>query len=339
MINRCRRFKKRIRINQIPRCKHGTWLIACGNKALLLLLLFAFFVPGLVGCKGRGEEKQDRYALRLSGIEKMGLGDYAGAVADFDGAVQMPGGKIGEFEIDVLKYRAEAEYQLGDYGAAAHTYDVLLEIDGEKMEYCYQNAVMKALSGDTDGALASYADGIRLEQEGEKEKDLLGFWKKLKGGEEDGGESQEAEGQPEVSRSGSFGREEALSAVGEACLAAGRQEEAKRLFDEAIRDGTAGPKIFYDLGIQYLENKQYGEALDAFERAALAGNKILSQESEGTARAEEAGKTVRDSRFNQAVIYEHQGQYQKALNAFESYVAEFGPDEAAQKEITFLRTR
>ena len=79
--------------------------------------------------------------------------------------------------------------------------------------------------------------------------------------------------------------------------------------------------------------------MDAFERAALAGNKILSQESEGTARAEEAGKTVRDSRFNQAVIYEHQGQYQKALNAFESYVAEFGPDEAAQKEITFLRTR
>ena len=94
----------------------------------------------------------------------MGLGDYAGGGGRFDGQVQMPGGKIGEFEIDVLKYRAEAEYKLGDYGAAAHTYDVLLEVDKEQPEYFYRSALTKALSGDAQGALDHYLEGVELEK-------------------------------------------------------------------------------------------------------------------------------------------------------------------------------
>ncbi len=314
--------------------------------AAAFLLLLALSLSN-VGCKKDGADKK---GLRLSGIEKLNAGDYAGAVTDFDQAIQASKGKVGAFEMDVLKYRAEAEYRLGDYGAAAHTYDVLLEVDGEGMEYFYQNAVMKALSGDTDGALAAYAEGVRLEKEGDKKNglsDLFGFLgdKTSKEPETSSSASPSAQGNEEAAfqdlsvqtaHTGSFGRREALAAVGNACLEAGREEEARKLFDTAIEEGAAGPEVLFNMGMAYLENQQYAEALDAFESAIWRGTGSGSGE---TPADPQTAKVVRESRFNQAVIYEYQGLYKNALEAFEAYVAEYGPDEAAQREITFLQTR
>lgn len=246
----------------------------------------------LSGCKRKGE---DPTALRLSGIEKLNQEDYSGAVRDFEAAIQASRGKVGAFEIDVLKYRAEAEYMAEDYSAAAHTYDILIQIDGEDREYYYRNAVLKTLAEDLDGALNDYRAGVLLEKKNEKKKE----------------------------EPSSFGRPQALGAVGKALAAAGRQAEAETLYNEAVQDGAAGPDVFNAIGLNYLEAGQYEEALSAFEKAIQAGS----------------GQNIRDARFNQAVVYEYQGQYQEALQAFEGYVAEFGPDEAAQKEITFLRTR
>ena len=53
-------------------------------------------------------------------------------------------GIVGPFELDVLKYRAEAEYLTEDYRAAAHTYDILADVDGEKREYLYYGAASHA---------------------------------------------------------------------------------------------------------------------------------------------------------------------------------------------------
>ena len=55
-------------------------------------------------------------------------GDYEGAVAEFDSLIDQTK-HVSSFEIDVLKYRGEAEFMLGDYGAAAYTYDTLVKVD------------------------------------------------------------------------------------------------------------------------------------------------------------------------------------------------------------------
>ncbi|MCI8948620.1 MAG: tetratricopeptide repeat protein [Lachnospiraceae bacterium] len=313
--------------------------------AAVLIVLLVWSVSA-AGCKKDGTDKKE---LRLSGIEKLNAGDYAGAVTDFDQAIQTSKGKVGSFEMDVLKYRAEAEYMLGDYGAAAHTYDVLLEVDGEEMEYFYQNAVMKALSGDIDGALAAYGDGVRLEKEGSKKSglsSLFGLLDKEPSKESQaasaetsspqGKEAGDSKEQEKGSHTGSFGRREALMAVGNACLEAGREEEAKKLFDAAMEEGAAGPEVYFNMGMSFLENQQYTEALDAFESAILRGTGSGLGEMPADPQT---AKLVREARFNQAVIYEYQGLYKNALEAFEAYVAEYGPDEAAQREITFLQTR
>lgn len=262
----------------------------------------AALVIGAAGCK---KSDPQRSALRMSGIEKMDAGDYSGAAQDFEAAIQASKGRVGSFEIDVLKYRAEAEYKLEDYQAAAHTYDVLIEVDGEEVEYLYRAALTKALSGDAQGALDDYLDGVELEKK-------------------------------KPSESG-FGRRDVLTAVGEACVEAGFREEADALYAEAVKDGAAGPGIFNQMGLALIEsaktledaeqqNAEYERAIEYFRQAAEAGTDKNDPE-------------VQSARFNEAVVYELQRRYARALETFEAYIADYGADEAAQKEILFLRTR
>ncbi|MDO5417397.1 MAG: tetratricopeptide repeat protein [Lachnospiraceae bacterium] len=273
----------------------------------------------LSGC----EKGADKLALRMSGIEKLDAGDYAGAVTDFEAAIQASRGRVGEFETDVLKYRAEAEYMLEDYPAAAHTYDVLVQVDGADTEYLYRAALMKALSGDAQGALSDYEEGVELEQKATGKK-AAGKKADEKNGDkkpEPGQKTEETEASEDVDR---FGRGDVLAAVGEACIAAGRREDADRLYEAAVQDGTAGPEVLNEMGLSLMEMGQYEEALGFFEQAV---------------QSQSADASVREAAFNRGAALEYLGKYKDALQAFEEYVSQYGPDEAAQKEITFLKSR
>ena len=92
----------------------------------------------------------------MTGIEQMNQENYEDAIASFDKALDEADGIVGPFELDVLKYRAEAEYLTEDYRAAAHTYDILADVDGEKREYLYYGAASHALAGELDEAVEAY---------------------------------------------------------------------------------------------------------------------------------------------------------------------------------------
>lgn len=238
--------------------------------------------------------ESDRYTLRLEGIEKMEQGDYSGALLDFEAAILTSGGRAGAFELDVLAYRAEAEYLLEDYAAAAHTYQLLVQLDGESAEYRYREALSLALAGDAEGSLAAYQQAVLLEEE---EGDDL-----------------------------SIRRSDVLVTVGKALTDAGLSEEADAIYQEAIRDGSAGAAVYNRMGIDFLEAEQYEEALTCFE----------------TALADESGEdeqALKQAAFNRAAALEYLGRYAEALTAFREYVNDYGADEAAQKEITFLESR
>jgi tetratricopeptide (TPR) repeat protein len=272
------------------------------RQAIVLRILVLLCILALSGC---GKNNKEREELRMSGITKMDAGDYAGAAQDFEAAIQASSGRVGSFEIDVLKYRAEAEYKLGDYGAAAHTYDVLLEVDREQPEYFYRSALTKALSGDAQGALDHYLEGVELEKKKPIESGL--------------------------------GRQDVLAAVGEACMDAGFTEEADSLYEQAVKDGVAGPAVFNEMGLALMEsakameegdeqNAEFERAVEYFRQAVQAGK-------------DKNDPAVKAARFNEAVVYELQYRYARALETFQTYVADYGADEAAQKEILFLQTR
>lgn len=319
------RMKRRKTRRRVRRQRAGAILWS----AVLLLAIAAavFFVkPGGVS-KARKE-------LRMAGIEKMDVGDFSGAIAEFEAALQTAKKKPGAFETDVLKYRAEAEYKLEDYLAAAHTYATLLQVDEERPEYLYRMALMRSMAGDIDGALQAYQDGYRLEREtegqsGKKAKAADGE----KGAAGEGADDREGAGGAAGQPAAPFGQTEALAAVARACLDAQRGEDAVALYEDAIRNGTTDPSVFNSLGLIYLEEERYEGALGFFEQAVQMGTE------NGGALDERKALAVREASFNQAVAYERLGQFQTALQYFQAYVAQYGTDEAAQKEITFLQTR
>ena len=95
-----------------------------GNSLGRFAAVFCAAAMVLAGCDGVTEEQ---LATRESAIGMMENGDYEGAVATFNGLVE-EATKVTEFELDILKYRAEAEFLLEDYEAALHTYRTLMEV-------------------------------------------------------------------------------------------------------------------------------------------------------------------------------------------------------------------
>ena len=196
--------------------------------------------------------------------------------------------RVTDFEVDILKYRAEAEYGLKDYEAAAHTYDILSQIDKERAEYGYFAALSLAKAGDPAGAWEKLEQGRALDGDGT----APGF-------------------------------AEAMTAVGEAYLDSGDRERADAVYTELIQSGKAGTSVYNRLAMAEIKAGDYETALSYCETGLALSDRTA----------------VRELKFNQAVCFEHLGQYQKALELFQAYTEEFGSDEAAEHEIAFLKTR
>lgn len=110
------------------------------QKAAALAIVLCLSAMLLTACGGVSEEMLE---ARTSAIAKMDNGDYEGAVEIFNQLVE-EAKSVSEFELDVLKYRAEAEYLLGDYEAAIHTWQILTEVDQERPEYQYCTSMAMA---------------------------------------------------------------------------------------------------------------------------------------------------------------------------------------------------
>lgn len=183
-----------------------------------------------------------RNQLRSEGIAAMESGDYQTAVEKFDEALALSGKKAGTFETDVLQYRGEASYNLGDYAGSLQIWQQLLEQDKENQQY-KENAVLCMLeTGDYDGALAI---------------------------------------------------------------------------------GVLQNRIYNRMALKAIEEEDYDQALTDIDMGMAADD----------------GSMAADLAFNQAVAYEGKRDFQKALELFEAYAANYGMDETVQREITFLQSR
>lgn len=134
----------------------------------------------LAGC---GESKEAKEA-RMQGIGQVEAEQFEAAIASFDTALEHADGVVDEFELDILKYRGEAEYRLGDYEAAAHTYGILADVDDGRPEYLEyqtraevqvynQQGVRLLKEGSAGEALAAFEEGRALLQEGNIEDTAL----------------------------------------------------------------------------------------------------------------------------------------------------------------------
>lgn len=236
------------------------------------------------GCGG----KDSRYTYRDAGITALQEGNYEEAIASFDKAIHSSKGLVQKVDIDILKYRAEAEFLAGNYKEAGETYYKLIKADGKKPEYLNLRSISRAEAGDLTGALEDY------KKSGETEKDFK-----------------------------SPGKLNALLSVGALMEKNGAIEDAMALYQEALTAGQKGARLYNQLGLLSMAKKDYDSALSYFDRG-------LSSEDSGE---------VPELLFNQAVAREYKGDFKEALTLMQKYVSVHGPDEAAEREITFLKTR
>ena len=124
------------------------------EKVSLFLTAAVLSLGILSGC---GAESKEAKEARMTGIEQLNAGNYQDAIDSFGKALDESDGIVNSFELDVLKYRGEAEYKLADYKAAAQTYGILAEVDGGKAEYLYYKAASEAADGQAEDAEKDFA--------------------------------------------------------------------------------------------------------------------------------------------------------------------------------------
>lgn len=211
------------------------------KRRIACLLLAAAAVLCLTGC---GESKSAKQA-RQQGIDQMKSGNYSEAVKSFETALKDSDGIVDKFELDILKYRGEAEFDLADYNASAHTYDILSQVDKGRPVYLFYKAASQALAGNPAAALETYKQGASLEGK----KDSMS---------------------PEESM--------AFSAIGKAYSDSGDYKSAMSFFQNILDSGRKSGEIYNQMGLCEMAAKRYDEATAAFDKGIALGDAAWTKE-------------------------------------------------------------
>lgn len=199
-------------------------------------LLAAVCVVSVLGTAGCGGSQKEREEIRLLGIEQLDGGNYEEAIQSFEQALALSSKVVGEFELDILKYRAEAEYRAGDYQAAAYTYQVLMQVDEEREEYRTRVCRLYIAAGQLDEAVEEYK---KLYEAGSEETARI------------------------------------LLALGQALTEAGRFDEAMGLYEQAVDGGVASGELYNRMAVCELEAGETDLALQYLEQGVKTGDQSV----------------------------------------------------------------
>ncbi len=200
-------------------------------------------------------DSKEKYEFRETGIAQLDAGNYEEAIASFEEAIAHSDGLVGDFEIDVLKYRAEAEYKSADYAASAYTYDVLCQVEEERPEYRIRSCIMNSLAGSVDQAMEDYEKILTMEAEAQKKTVQV--------------KSEEA----------AYDRfselPEAIASLGQALIEAERYDDAVALCESRTSVGAGSAELYNQLGLALMNLGQYDQALEYLERGIQSGDEAV----------------------------------------------------------------
>lgn len=269
------------------------------NKKMIIIACAFLMALLLVSCSSKAKKERE---VREQAIGFMQQGDYSAAVARFDEALSYHDGKYTDLELDILKYRAEAEVMAGDYSSAANTFAMLRKDDEDKPEYVNLQVIcMVRGGGSLDKALELY------ESVDENFPDSVGHQEALYSL---GSALAKSENTDDVDKSIQIYRKALSTDVeksGELYNRVGSLAFAQGNIDEAIK--------WFNDGVDFISTKEYAEGEDREE------------------------DVLQSLRYNIAICYEYKQDYKKALELFESYVSSYGSNETIEHEIEFLESR
>lgn len=159
-------------------------------------------------------------------------------------------------------------------------------------------------------------------------------------------------------------------------LKAGDYKEAQAQFEKLTeeKDAKKAAEGYRGLALTYYEQKEYGAALDAFQKAVDGGAVQTTQiynlmgvcamqtedyeaaleyiqaglalsetdasgEEENAENEKDSAEMIREMRYNEVVCYEKLADWENAKQKASEYLTEYPEDTAMEKEAEFLETR
>lgn len=99
--------------------------------------------------------------------------------------------------------------------------------------------------------------------------------------------------------------------------------------DGALALHVIDAAVYNRMAKEQIDAGQYEKALTAIEQGLAA---VRSEDAD-------AQSVKKSLLWNQAVAYEYQGDFQRALELLETYARDYGSNETIEHELTFLKTR
>lgn len=259
-------------------------------KRYILIACVVLAACALCAC---GKDTRTEKELREQAIGFMQQGDYSAAVARFNEALTYSDGKYGKLEIDILKYRAEAEVLSGDYEAATETYELLRREDGDKAEYMNLQVICMVRAGkNLSKCLELYKQSTAKEPNGVGNRQALYVLGTALARSEDEKHVQEARELYEKALSAEESATgEIYNRMGSLAFESGEIDEAIDWFQKGIEYVQDHPEegesdvlktLKYNIAICYEYKQEYETAKELFEEYAdqYGSNDVIEHEIE-----------------------------------------------------------
>ena len=300
-------------------------------------------------CTGCGSErKEEQQSLRLDGITLMENGQYEEALEKFQEALDLSLGKVGETEMDICFYKAEAQYMLKDVEGAMETYSAIVDFNENAKAYFLRGNLYYSL-GEEEKALKDYAAAI--EQESKDYELYIGVYEALTA------HGKEKEAQDYLNQALEIKGNSAYDKMqkGRINFLLGENETALALLEEAA-EGKEKKSFYYLTEIYSIMGdeessksnmKSYLESgvTDSYTLFQIAndelgkGNFDMAISCLNSALELETVPNKQVIMKTLVIAYEQKLDFASALELMQEYVDAYPEDEEAKRELTFLETR
>jgi len=316
------------------------------KKIKYIVLMTVLTLLFCTGCSNERVEEQMEH--RLEGITLMENGKYDKALKEFQAALDLSLGEVGEEELDICFYKAEAQYKLGDVEGTMQTYTTIIELNQNAKAYFLRGNLYYSL-GDEGKALSDYA--AALEQEKNDYELYVGVYEALIAhGKEK--EAQDYLNQAlELKGNSSYDKMQ----KGRINFLLGENQTAITLLEEAAK-GREKKAFYYLAEIYSLMGDEASSqssmnaylesgAVDSYTLFEIANEELgegdfaMAIECLNTALGLEKVPNKQILMKTLIIAYEQNLDFEKAKELMVDYLEAYPEDEEAKREFTFLETR
>lgn len=294
--------------------------------------------------------EQNKEAYRGLGICYFFAKKYENSIYNFDLSLAI--NELCYFNVDILKYKAEAEMQLGDYENAIAVYTQIIDEEDKSSNMYLKRAYAYSAAGEVEQAVADF-DYV-IEKDEDNFNAYLGAYTLLMSAGED--EKADSYLEHALQITPDTTNEKLIYAVIQYYYY-GITEEAQESLEALVTQGEAEAyfylaKISYSEGDleqvssylnSYVSNDSAEHLAEAYEM--LGRTAMLGEDYEAALAWFEKGIACDEVQWTQVLkkdqiaVYEYLSDFEKAYEIATEYLTDFPEDQDIKRELDFIETR